>query len=246
MKKIAILIVINGMIISADPIRVGLCITATNKYVNFAKELVISARKHFLKNCDVSYYIFTNNLLEIHEEKDVKLFQVSHRSWPYSTLMRFNFYKQYFNQMAGNDYLFAIDADMLFVADINEGILGNYVGVKHPGFWDKNINQFTYEFNHLSTACINKKKAKFYFAGGFYGGSKEGFFNIINTCDNNIAIDLSKNFIAIWHDESHLNKFFNENSPDVILSPSYCFDERLNLPFEKKIIAIVKNHADYR
>ena len=62
----------------------------------------------------------------------------------------------------------------------------------------------------------------------------------------NIDIDLNNNIIAVWHDESHLNRYFIDNKPEIELSPSYCYPENWNLPFEKKLIALDKNHNEIR
>ena len=63
---------------------------------------------------------------------------------------------------------------------------------------------------------------------------------------NNIEEDLSKGIIAIWHDESHLNHYLFNNPPATELNSGYCFPEGAKLPFEKKILALTKNHSLYR
>ena len=62
----------------------------------------------------------------------------------------------------------------------------------------------------------------------------------------NIYTDLGKNIIAVWHDESHLNRYFVDHKPTVILSPSYCYPESWKLPYKKRLLALDKNHAAIR
>ena len=69
--------------------------------------------------------------------------------------------------------------------------------------------------------------------------------NLEDILQNNIDKDLIKEYIAIWHDESHLNRYFINNPPKK-LSPSYCYPESWNLPFERKILALDKNHSELR
>ena len=61
----------------------------------------------------------------------------------------------------------------------------------------------------------------------------------------NVNRDLHKNHIAVWHDESHLNRYFIDHPPKT-LSPSYSYPERLKLPFPKIILALDKNHGEMR
>ena len=46
----------------------------------------------------------------------------------------------------------------------------------------------------------------------------------------NIMQDLKRlNYIARWHDESHLNRYFTDNLPTKLLSPEYyCFTSFCN------------------
>ncbi len=67
-----------------------------------------------------------------------------------------------------------------------------------------------------------------------------------NFLANNIDIDYSRGIIAVWHDESHMNRYFIDNSPTVILSPSYCYPENVNLSYTKRLLALDKNHQEIR
>jgi histo-blood group ABO system transferase len=67
-----------------------------------------------------------------------------------------------------------------------------------------------------------------------------------NKISENIDIDYSRNIIAVWHDESHMNRYFIDNKPTLILSPSYCYGESMNIPFIKKLVALDKNHQEIR
>ena len=71
--------------------------------------------------------------------------------------------------------------------------------------------------------------------GGVNGGTHEAFYRLSHVCSENIKKDLDRNCIAIYHDESHLNRFFH-NKKIKILPPSFGFPEGGNIPFEPYII----------
>ncbi len=220
---------------------IGLCVMATGKYDKYAIKMIDSARKFFLNNHNVSFFVFTDQ--DFPNNADVTSVFQKRLGWPNDTLKRFHVYyknKSLFDKM---DYLFAIDADMLFVAPVGDEILGSLVATQHPGFVDK---RGSYETNKKSTAYVEKKEGKCYFAGGFYGGKKDNFIKLLKSNIDNIEKDLKKDYIAVWHDESHLNRYLINNKPDVVLSPSYCYPESWNLPYEKKLLALDKNHEEIR
>ena len=58
--------------------------------------------------------------------------------------------------------------------------------------------------------------------------------------------DFEKGIIAVWHDESHMNRYFIDNKPTLILDPSYCYHEGSNRPFKQRLVALSKNHSELR
>lgn len=221
--------------------RVGLCIVATGRYDKYAEELIESARKFFCKNQDVHYFVFTDG--KIQQANDVTVVYQKRLGWPYDTLLRFSIYAKHQQLLQGMDYLFATDADMRFVGPVGDEILAKLVATQHPGFVGK---RGSYETRKESLAYVGAKEGKYYFAGGFYGGAQKEFFAFIATVTAAIEKDLAKSIIAVWHDESHLNRYFIDKKPTKILSPAYCYPESWNLPYEKKLLALDKNHSEMR
>lgn len=225
--------------------KIGLCIMATGKYLEYAERLITSARTHFCKNHDVYYFVFTDGTLK-DTGTDIVRIEQKRLGWPYDTMMRFHAYYDARELLTEMDYLFASDADMLFVDTVGDEIIGDLVATLHPGYYNKPRSQYTYENNKNSKAYVKKKEGKYYVCGGFYGGSAAAMLEYWKTVIDNVDDDLSRGVVAVWHDESHWNRYCIDHKPTKLLSPSYCYPENWNLPFHKRLLALDKNHNEMR
>jgi glycosyltransferase involved in cell wall biosynthesis len=215
-------------LICVEKQNIALCAVATGKYACFVKGFVESARKNFLPEHNVKYFIFTDQVLSV-EGDDIVTIRWPHKKWPFSALMRFKAYHDaayLFNSM---DYVFACDIDASFVDIVDDHILGQSVGVLHPKYYNKDliktglINNLI-EKNSKSSIYLRLKKANNqYFSGRFYGGRTAFFKKLVSECYNTVMRDLMSGIVATWHDEAHLNYFFLNNPPQLKLSPSYCY-----------------------
>lgn len=221
--------------------KVGLCITATGRYDQFIPPLIESARKHFCKKQKVTYFIFTDGNIPV--GKDIVRIQQHRLGWPYDTMMRPKMYYTNRKALRLMDYLFTTDADMLFVASVGKRILAKRVATQHPGFVNK---RGSYESNPLSLAYVAPHEGTTYFAGGFWGGTRKQFLKACKIISRRIEDDLNRQVMPVWHDESHVNRYFIDYKPTKILDPSYCYPEELILPFKKRLLALCKNHAELR
>ena len=217
---------------------------ATGKYLACAERFIASARNHFCTDHDVTYFLFTDGKLE-NPSDDIVVVEQKRLGWPYDTLMRFHAYSGAYEKWKEMDYMFASDADMLFVSPVGKEMFGKWVATIHPGFYQKK-KRGSYETDPRSTACVESHEGRYYFAGGFYGGEREEFYHFLQTAIANVDKDLSHDFVAVWHDESHLNRYCIDHPPTVRLSPSYCYAESWNLPFKKKLLALDKKHDEMR
>ncbi len=229
--------------------KIGLLVIATNKYIQFVNPLWDSVRQNFMAGHDVTMFIFTN--MPHQPDNTIPGYQQivipqKHIPWPGPTLFRYNIFSSAKEHLEKMDYLFYCDADMRFVAPVGEEILGNLVGTIHPGFYASPRSQFTYETNTNSTAFVPFHEGTKYFAGGFNGGTASSFLKMAKILSDRISDDYRRGVIAVWHDESHMNRYFIDNPPDVELSPSYCYPESWNINFEKKLLALDKNHKEIR
>lgn len=234
-------LIFSFLVSTLESHNVGLLVVATGKYINFVKPLVESARKYFCPGHQITFFIFTDQTYQT--EADTIVLPHKRYGWPYDTLFRYIAYFDHKDTLKTMDYLFACDADMLFVNRVGDEILGELVATQHPGFIGK---RGTYETRELSQAYIAPHEGECYFAGGFYGGKTDEFFTMIQAVLSMAHTDLKNGIIATWHDESYNNRYFIDHKPTIILSPSYCYPESWSLPYTKRLLALDKNHSQIR
>lgn len=224
--------------------KIGLLVIATNKYIDFVPPLWESVKKHFLTDHEVTMFVFTNK--QVTPEPGQVIIPQIHMAWPGPTLFRYNVFQAATKELGEMDYLFYCDADMLFVDTVGSEILSDRVGTIHPGFFDKPRQAFTYETNPMSKAFVPPTEGTVYYAGGFNGGTSKEYLAMCKVIGDRVLEDRGKNIIAVWHDESHMNRYFIDNPPTLSLSPSYCYPESWSIPFTKRLLALDKDHKEMR
>tara|TARA_B100001939_G_scaffold52364_1_gene41577 strand:+ start:1589 stop:2305 length:717 start_codon:yes stop_codon:yes gene_type:complete len=215
---------------------------ATNEYIQFVERLLTDVENHFLPGNDFHCLLCTDH--EMDEISDnVKVSHIGHKPWPEPAMKKYNYINAEYEFLKDFDYIYLFDADVGIVDDVGEEVLEDLVGVLHPYkfFEDKSI--YPYEKRQGSTAYIADENHDKYYAAAFVGGKSETFLKMAKTIAERVTEDEKNGIIAKWHDESHLNKYFNENPPTA-LSPSYMFPEELighsQYPFQPKIVALKK------
>lgn len=220
---------------------------ATNKYIRFVQELYNSIEKNFLVGHDINCLLFTDH--EVESSDNVKVHYIEHEPWPMPTLKRYNYFVKEKDFILDHDYCFYFDADMRVDNIVGDEVLGNLVATEHPYQSFYSINEMSYDRNPKSLAYVPIGEGKKYYAGGFNGGSTKDFLNMSEVISKNVNEDLKNNVIALWHDESHLNRYLIDNPPTISLSPSYCFAEEFygtDYPYEPKIIALRRDKNELR
>lgn len=212
----------------------------TGKYDIFFKDLYESSEKYFLNNHLKHYFVFTESNNIDSSENVTKLYQEK-MGWPYDTMLRFKMFNSIKETLSEYDYIFFLNANMLFVDFVSDEVLPNeengfLMGVNHPGFYNKEINQFPYERNPYSTSYIEYGSGKNYYQGCFNGGRSKEYLEMSESSDILIMNDLDKGIIPVWHDESKLNSYYKDLNV-LTLDSGYAYPESVNdLPFAKKII----------
>ncbi|MFT3681683.1 MAG: family 6 glucosyltransferase [Ferruginibacter sp.] len=220
----------------------------TGDYVVFWKNFYDSAEKFLLPGFDKDYFVFTDAAHVAGEElPNVHRVYQKALPWPYPTLFRFKFFTGIEAMLRSFDFIYFFNANIRICKTITpEAFLPapdeELVVTQHPGFWNKTNDTFTYERNPASAAYIPMGEGDVYAAGGLNGGSSSSYLQFIHTCHKNVEADIEKNIIALWHDESHLNKYIIGKKVKV-LHPGFLYPDGMELPFEK--IIHLENKKDF-
>ena len=189
---------------------VGLVVTAIGKYTRFMPKLFETADRYFLPSQNVTYVIFTDKTAEVQAINSIRpklTFNEFNLGWPRNTMMRFAFILKHGESLKQFDFLYTLDADSLFRVAVDSEILSFRVGALHAYYFYKTRRPFSYDTNPYSTAYVNiAVEGEYYFYGGLFGGCTQEILRMSSTIQKNIERDLEINYLALWHDESHVNR----------------------------------------
>jgi len=237
--------------------KVAICFIGTSKYLNFLPNYYENIEKYFLPNSEKTFLVFTDGELDGMPDNVVR-YQQDHLEWPFITLKRFEIINRARQEIMKNDWFVFIDADALVTSDITEEEFFHlnkpFFGVHHPchflGMQPHGKFPGAFETNPKCRASITEDAdVSTYWQGCLWGGKVPYVFELIDELQNRTNDDLKDDIIAIWHDESHLNKFFIENKERVHTLPSsYAYPEDFSSQcnFESKIVHLSKDNSKYQ
>jgi len=197
--------------------KIAVLYICTGHYTIFWKDFYRTAEKCFYPREQKHYFLITDNndLIASLKENDnvTPCFQVK-SGWPYDTLLRFNIFCTVQDRLLQYDFCYYCNANMLFLKQIDETVIPFPTPEKSLLLWrhtlvyhDEDASGFTVERNPESSAYIAEGEKCHPYGGGFFGGTSEAFVRMSRILRDNIAADLEKNIIAVWHDESHIQRY---------------------------------------
>ena len=237
--------------------KVAITFIGTNKYLNFLPNYYENIQKYFLPNTEKVILAFTDG--ELDETPDnLKVYHQEHLDWPFITLKRFEIINKARQVIEECSHLVFIDADALPVATITEKEFFNdkpLFGVHHPCHFLKMAPHTqapgAYETNSKSEAYVDTSKGlpPVYWQGCFWGGKVPNVCAMIDELEARVNRDLENDIVALWHDESQINKYFLENEDLVhTFGPEYSYPELFKeyCTFEPKIVHLAKDNSEYQ
>uniref|UniRef100_A0A8C2GI65 Histo-blood group ABO system transferase-like n=1 Tax=Cyprinus carpio TaxID=7962 RepID=A0A8C2GI65_CYPCA len=230
---------------------------ALGKYTRFLKDFLESAEEHYFVGFRVHYYLFTDQPeaipnVKLGQERYLTVKKVpSLNRWQDISMGRMGILEKLIeNELANEaDYIFCLDIDTKFYGRWGVETLGRLVGVIHPWFFNVPRFIFTYEHRRESQAYIPAGEGDYYYTGAAFGGSLNDVHKLTRTCREQMNIDAANSIEAIWHEESHLNKYLFYNKPSKLLSPEYLWRDISMCVGQVKIIRfshVAKNNAEVR
>ncbi|KAK2919898.1 hypothetical protein Q8A73_002102 [Channa argus] len=213
---------------------VALTVFAVGRYLDaYLNTFLISAEQHFMLALPVTYYVFTDQPekvpnIKLAPKRNMKVMKVEkHSRWQDISMMRMKTISEAIETEIRHQfkYVFCFDVDQEFKGRFGTEALGDSVALLHAHFYKLPKDMFTYDRNPKSKAFM--ETGDYYYHAAIFGGSWDNVKKLADACYLSIMDDKINDVEALWHDESHLNKYFWLHKPSRLLSPEYCWDRSI-------------------
>ena len=246
-------------------LRIGILTVCTGRYCQHLERHLVSVLSNFLPDHGRFCYIFTDQVAAAREivarlggaensgvsqDFSAMVVPIAGRGFPADTLYRYHYFLlQESHVQTTTDAVFYLDVDLL----VTERIRAFEVmpSRQHPLVAVRHMLQDgrgTPETRAQSRAQIPAHALRrCYFAGGFVGGRTPEFVAMAGSIAQAIDTDDAREVVAVWHDESHLNRYLADHAWAVrVLSPAYLYPEGYPIPYQPRISVQEIPHAPTR
>lgn len=233
-----------GGLVAIRSAKIAVLYICTGRYSLFWDAFYTSSEKHFLNRHEKQYFVFTDCEIPHTDKPHVHTIYQEKLGWPYDTLCRFHMFHSIHDKLREFDFVFFFNANCEFMQTIDETVLPDQeeglIVTQHPGFFDKDRTEYSYDTNAGSLACVLPDEGVHYVSGGINGGTAKAYLELVCALKAAIDADTENGVIALWHDESHLNRYVI-NRPYRLLHPGYFTPQGVALPFPEMIRVRDKN-----
>lgn len=230
-------------------VNVAILYVGIGQYIKFWQEFYLSMEKKFLLDSNKDYFVFTDaENIAFLDRYNVNTVYQEDLGWPGNTLYRYKMFYNIVDKLQKYDYIFFLNANIICTEEIKENDLfetgEDLIVVQHPGFIHAQPYQFPYERRKVSRAYIPYTQGNIYICGGINGGKSQEYIKMIEELAIRIEEDTKNNVIAVWHDESHINRYIMEHGNAKILPIQYAYPENSlkdqTIPKEVKLLLLDK------
>lgn len=245
---------LETLLIEKKSYRIAIVYLAIGKYDVLWDEFYQSCEKYLFPEAMKHYFVFTDSerLLAL-DFPNVSLSFREDGEWAMNALAKYDCMLSVREQLETFDYFFYINAnykllESVYCNEILATVDNGYLSVLSFGFFaDRHPDTYAYDRNPRCRAYIPYGKGFRYYQASFYGGRVSEMLALAVWCSESIHIDLSNGIMALWHDESYLNKYLLERHPKII-SMAYCkpeeFDGASKAILRDKNKILGKNNVD--
>ena len=233
--------------------KVAIIFLGCKDYIKYFPKFYGTLEGMFLPNTPKDFFVFTDMIdyPYLKGKNNVKTIKIKFVNNAFASLFRFKRLVSISETLKNYSHVFYIDADVYAHSFIYEKDFfchdKSLFSVIHPSFL---VKPAQFEFNPKSTAALTKEDdLSVYRQCGFWGGITSEVLNMCKEIDKNIIQDLKNKIIAVWLDESHLNKYMVKNAEKVYTyDSSYLYVGVWSVPegYVRKLIHdkgdIVKSH----
>ncbi|XP_037347053.2 alpha-1,3-galactosyltransferase 2-like [Pungitius pungitius] len=231
---------------------VALTVFAVGRYLDaYLGTFLNSSEQHFMLGLPVTYYVFTDvpekvPRVQLASGRTLKVIKVERSSrWQDISMMRMKTISDVIESDIPHrcTHVFCFDVDQVFSGRFGSEALGDSVALLHAHYYHLPAKLFTYDRNPASRAYM--ETGDFYYHAAIFGGSWERVKALTDACYRGIAEDKRNNVEALWHDESHLNKYMWLHKPSRVLSPEYCWDTSIGYRSDIRVTRVLWAPKDY-
>lgn len=232
---------------------VALTVFAVGRYLDaYLETFLNTSEEYFMLGLPVTYYVFTDQpenvpVISLGPQRSLKSIRVDRYSrWQDISMMRMKSISDIIENEIKHQFshVFCFDVDQIFVGRFGSEALGDSVALLHTYYYRLPKTMYTYDHNPKSKAYM--ETGDFYYHAAVFGGTWKSVKAISDACYRSITEDKKNGVEALWHDESHLNKYFWLHKPSRLLSPEYCFDARIGRTTDIRVKRLIWATKDYK
>lgn len=198
--------------------KLGIITVATGKYVKYLDNCLKSFDEKFFPNYEKKFVIGDSDSGYKSPIKNCHIISVLDGPWPMPTLYKFKVINRCEILLSDCDIIFWIDVDLNVISTIDneEEVFPTsdipICCVIHCGWTidGRECECTAFDRNSLSLAYV-KEHTTPYHQACLFGGYRDEFFRMSKLLEYNVDEDLRNGIIARYHDESHLNRYFQDH-----------------------------------